>query len=161
MQEKIGINKQFKEDNLPMYSSPENLEQLKKQPDEEYKVLKAAYRKKLQLEKEMERKKRMKAREENEESIRKQTQYELIYPLISYEQEIFLEETYEFEEKMLKKQIENAKQLALELAGGNPKKMKFDIYEECYKKGVHDFVFELPCQYKDAQGNLIEKKPKT
>ena len=73
MQEKIGINKQFKEDNLPMYSSPENLEQLKKQPDEEYKVLKAAYRKKLQLEKEMERKKRMKAREENEESIRKQT----------------------------------------------------------------------------------------
>jgi len=83
----------------------------------------------------------------------------LIYPLISYEAEFYIEDHWEAEEKKLKKEIEKKKAEALEKAFGIVKKMDFVVERDCYipRIEVRDYVFEVHTEYKNSEGNVIKK----
>ena len=107
---------------------------------------------------ENERKKRAIIRERNEAAVK--SQYTLIYPLVTYEHEQFIEENFEFEERKLKLEIEKKKQEALDAVGGDKKKLDFDMKRDCFIPDVKEFVFDLEVM-RNIKGDLIDKEEKT
>lgn len=85
----------------------------------------------------------------------------LIYPLIPYKLDFFIEENYENEEKLLNNEIENKKKEALEAAGGDAKKMDFDLQRDCYLPDVKKFSFDLDTVKKNSKGEVIPRPEKT
>jgi hypothetical protein len=69
--------------------------------------------------------------------------------------EFFIEENYEIEEKALKDEIEAKKKEALDAAGGDAKKMDFDLVRDCYLPNVNKYTFELDTIKKNVKGEII------
>lgn len=98
-------------------------------------------------------------REKNEQ--RANTDLLLIYPLIPYKWQFYIEENFNEEEKMFKKEIEQKKQELLEAAGGDKKKMDFDIKRDCFEENCLDFVFDLEIVKRNKTGDILPKEKKT
>ena len=60
----------------------------------------------------------------------------------------------------MKQDIDQKKLAALSKAGGDRKKMDFDLKRDCYKEGVHSFVFDLEVQ-RNLKGEFIKVEEKT
>jgi hypothetical protein len=71
---------------------------------EEFKRIKMQFKRHKLYEKKIEQKKRALLREKNEQKVK--TQFDLIYPRITYEQEYFILDNWDEEEKKLQKEID-------------------------------------------------------
>jgi len=71
------------------------------------------------------RRERMILREKYEGSV--SNNLVLIYPLISYQNEFKIEKVYTAQEKFLRRQIEQKRDIALEMAGGVARKVDFNV----------------------------------
>ena len=67
----------------------------------------------------------------------------LIYPLISYKNEFFINENFEEEEKLFRIEIDQKRDNAIDAAGKEKKKINFDVKKECYIESVPNYMFEL------------------
>jgi flagellar biosynthesis GTPase FlhF len=149
---------------------------------EEERKQKAIQKKKDKEDKENSRKSKMLAREndeaaevlrqKNDESAKPEADekakmmatkgnLKLIFPLVSYKLDIFIDEHYENEEKLLKEEIETKKKEALDAAGGDAKKMDFDVVRDCYIPDVRKYSFDLDVVKKNQRGDTLPKVPKT
>ena len=84
----------------------------------------------------------------------------LLYPLISYEQEFFVEVNFPIENKRFKKEIEEKRKEAQELASETNSKVDFNAKRDCYEPNCEKFVFDLDVVKKDENGQIIVIKKK-
>ena len=61
---------------------------------------------------------------------------ELIFPLIPYKLEFYIQDNYESEEKSMKDEIEAKRKEALEAVDGDAKKIDFNVERDCYLPDV-------------------------
>ena len=64
----------------------------------------------------------------------------LIYPLVSYQDDFWIYDNYDEEEKNFKKEIEDKKAELLKKVKGNKKIFNFNMVSDCYYPLVKDFV---------------------
>jgi len=91
------IDPSFKKAMIDEFGNPND----KPMPGDEFRRLKMLYKKLLEKERRDTRRKNFIERQEEEKKI-PNTGYKLIYPLLTYEQEYFIEDNYEVEENSLK-----------------------------------------------------------
>jgi len=91
------IDPSFKKAMIDEFGNPND----KPMPGDEFRRLKMLYKKLLEKERRDTRRKNFIERQEEEKKILN-TGYKLIYPLLTYEQEYFIEDNYEVEENSLK-----------------------------------------------------------
>lgn len=73
---------------------------------------------------------------------------QLIFPILSYQDQFKVEDLYEHHEKQLKARIETAKKIAAEIAKAEKRKSDFDLQHDVYNKitkgkPLRDSLFEL------------------
>lgn len=73
---------------------------------------------------------------------------QLIFPILSYQEQFKIEDLYEHHEKQLKARIETAKKIAAEIAKAEKRKSDFDVQQDVYDKitkgqPLRDSLFEL------------------
>jgi len=78
-----------------------------------------------------------------------------IYPLLKHKDEFFIDEKFDSEYKKLKKEIESKRAAALAAAGGDKKKMDFDVRRDVYFPNVKEFVFDLVINKTNSKGEKI------
>jgi hypothetical protein len=49
----------------------------------------------------------------------------------------------------------------MEAAGGDKKKMEFNLQKDCYLENVKEFVYDLDIITRNSRGDIIEVPPKT
>jgi len=86
--------------------------------------------------------------------------YILIYPLVDYKTELWIQDNYEQEEKLFQKEIEEKKKQALEKVNNEKKKLDFDPKRDVYEQNVPKYVFDLNIIERDLKGDIIEQPPK-
>lgn len=84
-----------------------------------------------------------------------------IFPLLKHKDEFFIDEKFDSEYRKLKKEIETKKAAALAAAGGDRKKMDFDVRRDVYFPDVKEFVFDLKVEKTNARGEKIVQPEKT
>lgn len=84
-----------------------------------------------------------------------------IFPLLRHKDEFFIEDKFEEEYKKFKKVCDNKKADALQAAGGEKKKMDFDIKRDCYTPEVKQFVFDLVVNKTNSKGEQVIQPEKT
>jgi hypothetical protein len=117
----------------------------KQKPGDDERKLKVLLKRQERAAKEKARRTRAKERDrvEAKETRKEDNMMILIYPLVPHRIEFYIDEHYEEEEQQLRKDIEAKRQLALEAAGGDKRKMDFDVRRDCYIPDVKNFVFDL------------------
>ena len=85
----------------------------------------------------------------------------LIYPIVPHRIEFFIKSNFEYEEKNLRKEIEDNKAAKLAEVGGDKKKLDFDVYRDVYAKDCKNYMFELDLQKRNQKGELIQQNEKT
>lgn len=99
---------------------------------------------------EKERRGKMLIREENEAA--NSNELILIYPLVSYEKEFYIEEHFEVEMKALKEEIEEKRIAALDAVNGDKKKIDPNYKQLCFVPDVPQYVFDLPIVKRNNKG---------
>lgn len=99
---------------------------------------------------EKERRGKMLIREENEAA--NSNELILIYPLVSYEKEFYIEEHFEVEMKALKEEIEEKRIAALDAVNGDKKKIDPNYKQLCFAPDVPQYVFDLPIVKRNNKG---------
>ena len=107
---------------------------------------------------EKDRKARAIKREQDE--AEKSNELILIYPLITYEKEFWLQDNYADELAEFKEEIEIKKHEALDRAGGNLKKLVFDMKKECFDENCPEYFFDLEICEKNKKGEITKKSLK-
>lgn len=80
----------------------------------------------------------------------------LIYPLVKYEHQYFIEDQFPIEEKALKLEIETKRQEAQAKAEADgQKKVDFNLKRDCYEENVKSFVFDLDVKRRNAKGEIL------
>ena len=98
-------------------------------------------------------------REKREKKIK--TNFDLVYPILTYEQEFFIQDHYDNEFKAFRDEINRKRKQMQDQAFKDKKKLEFDEKQECYLPDVKDFSFDLYVENKNSKGEVIPKPPKT
>lgn len=85
------------------------------------------------------------------EEARLSNKLQLIFPILSYQDQFKVDDLYEHHEKQLKIKIEQRKKIAADIAKAEKKKSDFDLQREVYDKitkgkELQDFLFDLEFQ---------------
>ena len=121
----------------------------------------AAIQKKMEKDaKEKEKKQRMLQRENEEAEVC--GDLVLIYPLIPYKLEFFIEDNYEATKQKLEEEIKQREKEALDAAGGDKRKVDFEkVKQECFIQNIPKYTFDLDLKQRNAKGEPLEKVSKT
>lgn len=130
-----------------------------KQVIEEERRLKALYRKQQQMEKDKKRREMFLIREKREKKVK--TQFELIYPILTYEQEFFIQDHFEHEYKAFRDEINKKRKQMADQAIKEKRKPEFDEKAECYLPDIRNYSFDLYIENKNSKGDIIPQPPKT
>ena len=103
-------------------------------------------------------------REKNEALVCNDLQ--LIYPIVSYDNEFKLEAQYPINEKRLHQRIAMAKKEALDKAGGNRQNVDFNVQRDVYNKitngaPVRNYMYELDVHTYNCKGEREVPEEKT
>jgi hypothetical protein len=86
----------------------------------------------------------------------------LIYPMIPYKLDFYIEENYEAMKKKLEEEIKQKEKEALDAAGGDKKKVDFEkCRQDCFLPNIPKYTFDLDVQKKSPKGETIEPEAKT
>ena len=96
-------------------------------------------------------------RETDERAVRKKTGFILLYPLMTYEDELKIEKKHAQQEKKLKQMLESTRQ---ELMDMNHGKGEINEKEHVYRDDVRKYVFDLYVQ-RNPKGEILVEEEKT
>ena len=156
--DKDVVNQKFKEDDLALgqIKKLEKEQNMQNRAEEERK-LKIQMRMEQKAKKEADRKKRMIEREKAEAEVGEDLI--LIYPMLTYQQEFWLEENFDKEEKLFLEEVAEKKKEAQRIADETKKKLEFNQKRDCYQPKVKPYVFNLDIKRRNAKGEILKNPP--